>query len=392
MSRMLALALVVQWALIGCGGSSSGNGGEEGLVEEGGEVGEAGEAGEAGETGEACDAVDLSDSPAIHGWIYEDLGEPDVSTHVAGFDASVDVPIPQMNVALLSQDGEETTATCLDGGFAFADVGLGARIIAPHWPEGTICNSRNCPKHIIQAIREGSVKIVTFGDSVPVVGSAQTFPVHLGERINAFAPTNSVNVAVGGTTSPQWLPGTSLFNNTLIPEIVDADMVIASIGGNDLLEYANNALAGGGGLNAAIDGASAKVQEIMDNVLQTFAEIRKTNPDVDLVYCLYPNYAESKIWGDMLNVFPGVQDLVVTLISDALDQVRAEIDPAEDIVLVDFFAALDGTLLDDYLYDSLHFNDIGHVFYAEEIFRTIGGVVVQPLTQFEATYGVHSAP
>ncbi len=401
----LFLAVVISTTLGACDSGTSGSEPGEGSGDEsGGEgpgpVGESGGEGEEtgepvaeeGGGGEACASIDTHEGAPIRGWIYDDLGAPDVSMHVAGYDPAVDVAIAGMEVALLSTAGEEVTVTCDDGGFAFEDAGFGARIVAPAFETGTICNSRNCPHRLIEAIREGGVKIVTFGDSVPVIGSSVTFPAHLGERINAFAPTTSVNVAVGGTTSPQWLPGTNLFETKLLPEVAGADVVIASIGGNDLLEYANNALSGAGGLTGAIEGAALKVQEIMANVLLTFTEIRKSNPDVDLIYCLYPNYAESAIWGDMLNVFPGVQGMVVGLIADALDQVRAEIDPNADIVLVDFFAAMDAPLLDDLLYDQLHFNDAGHVFYADEIFRTLGGVVLGPTTQAEISFGVHVSP
>ena len=51
-----------------------------------------------------------------------------------------------------------------------------------------------------------------------------------------------------------------------------------------------------------------------------------------------------------------------------------------DALLADLFGAtyeLDSSL-DDYLYDSLHFNDRGQTFYAEEVFMALGGVLVGP--------------
>ena len=40
-----------------------------------------------------------------------------------------------------------------------------------------------------------------------------------------------------------------------------------------------------------------KLLEIMGNVLSIFEAAREINPDMDLVYCLYPNYANSNVEG-----------------------------------------------------------------------------------------------
>jgi hypothetical protein len=62
------------------------------------------------------------------------------------------------------------------------------------------------------------------------------------------------------------------------------------------------------------------------------------------------------------------------LISDARDLVGID----DDLLLADMYGAshtLDAPL-DDYMVDELHFNSAGHTFYAEEIFKTLGGVLV----------------
>ena len=42
------------------------------------------------------------------------------------------------------------------------------------------------------------------------------------------------------------------------------------------------------------------------------------------------------------------------------------------------FGAAQGLPLGDYLYDQLHFNDLGQTLYAEEVFTTLGGVLLGP--------------
>ena len=48
------------------------------------------------------------------------------------------------------------------------------------------------------------------------------------------------------------------------------------------------------------------------------------------------------------------------------------------LLLVDMFGAAQGLPLHEYLYDQLHFNARGQALYAEELFMTLGGVLVGP--------------
>ena len=70
--------------------------------------------------------------------------------------------------------------------------------------------------------RNGAIKLVTMGDSVPVVGDKPTFPDRLASLLGGLAPVENRNIAVGGTLSTHWLPGTSHCDNILLPEIADA--------------------------------------------------------------------------------------------------------------------------------------------------------------------------
>ena len=53
----------------------------------------------------------------------------------------------------------------------------------------------------------------------------------------------------------------------------------------------------------------------------------------------------------------------------------AEVEVVMNLLMVDMFGAADGLPLHDYLYDQLHFNTRGQILYAEELFRTVGGVL-----------------
>ena len=75
---------------------------------------------------------------------------------------------------------------------------------------------------------------MTFGDSVPVVGDAPMFPDRLATLIGDLAEVDSRNIAVGGTLSTDWVPGSNYFENRLRPNIADADVIVISVGGNDI--------------------------------------------------------------------------------------------------------------------------------------------------------------
>ncbi len=57
---------------------------------------------------------------------------------------------------------------------------------------------------------------------------------------------------------------------------------------------------------------------------------------------------------------------------------RNSVPPEENVLLVDVFGASQDLPVDDYLYDALHFNDLGQTLYTEEIFLTLGGVLIGP--------------
>ena len=226
-----------------------------------------------------------------------------------------------------------------------------------------------------------------------MVGDGARFPTRLKTLLDPLVTVDNRNVAVSGSTSPQWLPGTGNFQQVLAPHIPDADVLLISVGGNDIMGYAGELLPGilGGSLDAegAVEEAKILVAGIAENIRSIAAAVREINPDVDVAYLLYPNY------GQAVNTMPW--SMVPGFLGDdamvqILEAARSAIQEDDAIILVDMYGRAEGLPLDDYLKESggqkdpLHFNDLGHTLYAEEIFETLGGVLVGS-TPFDPAYG-----
>lgn len=360
----------------GGGGSDAGGGGG---TDAGGGTDTGGGGG--GETPAACTTF-AGAGTTVSGDMYVDDDQSerslwDLPNVGAGGEAVVGV-----SMRLIGADGVTQGITCDDGTWGFSDLSGDTWIVDVEWPEGTICRTRNCTRRFGDAAAEGSVKILTIGDSVPVVGDAPFFPERLGGMVSAVAEVEIVNNAVGGTTSEDWVPGSQLYNERLAPHIADTDVFIVSIGGNDFLQYVNEGAASDP--IGALNGIPDFVREVMGRVIDIKDEVRSQNPDADLVYLLYPNYATSDMWASQ---FGFAASFIEDAVTDALEQILNELAVSEDIILVDFYGYFreTGLDLDDYLYDQLHFNDAGQEVYARQIFEALGGA-----TTVEAAIGLET--
>lgn len=316
----------------------------------------------------------ISDAAVLAGRAWHDVDASDLSTYLAAFDDATDEAERDLEVIVYGADAAvaATTTTCEDGTYGVEDLPAGPYIVAtPDIPEEG-CAQKACPRQLWDALAEGrDIKILTVGDSLPVQGAQPTFPARLADRLAPIVTVENVNVAVGGSTSPDWIPGGAYYDSLVAPEIADADVVLISIGGNDFLN-----LAAGAGLDniaQVLADADALLIEVVDNVRTLSSAIRAVNPDVDIVFTLYVDYSQSNIspW-DLVGLLPP------GTIYDLLARVRSMLEPEDEIVVVDVLEAstmLDSPL-DDYLVDALHFSDLGHDFYADEIFKTLGGVQV----------------
>ena len=319
----------------------------------------------------SCETAEIGEGSGVSGLFYVDTDSADLSTYAAAMDEN-DLPLAGIELALQGSDGSHESTSCEDGSYAFGDLAEGTYVLSPVFPDAE-CQQRNCPKRTLDAIADGHIKIVTFGDSVPVEGTSPFFPERLAELLSPLADVENKNVARGGSISAQWLPGTTNYENRLRPQVDDADLVIASIGGNDIMSHLDaSALADPEG---ALEEIAALVSEIVDNVVTIADALREENPDVDFLYCLYVDY------GSATSTYPwslADQFLPEGAIASLLENARSQVPKDGNLLMADLFGAsqaLDDSL-DDYLYDSLHFNDRGQTLYAEEIFKTLGGILI----------------
>ncbi len=326
----------------------------------------------------ACDQLPALEEPSAVALTYRDQDRSDESTYKGGYEGGRDELLGGVTITLQGEGGAAQTATtCADGRAGFGGLEEGAYLMSADLPEG-ICGQRNCMRRLPQAIAEGEVKIVTFGDSVPVQGDAPFFPSRLADLMAPLATIDNQNVAVGGTTSVAWLPGRQRFEERLMPQVPDADVILISLGGNDILAFVQGLLADPSVLNdipALIPQVEAVVVQVVENILETVAAIREVNNTADIVYVLYPDYSlatSNQLWG-LVNTVVGAET-----VSELLEVARSSIPEDSGILLVDIYGASDGLALDDYLFDPLHFNNFGQTLYAEEIFKALGGVLVGP--------------
>ncbi len=352
----------------GSGGTGGGDGtGDGGTGGDG--TGSDGGTGDGGGAAPACHGADDATGVAVTGHIYVDTDSSDASWFEGGMGAS-DTPMAGVGVELLGWGGWSRTATtCDDGSFGFSDVAPGVYVVKAGLAADAVCTSRNCQRRFPEAVREGAVVMTTIGDSVPVIGDYPRFPARLAAFIGGVANVDNRNVAVAGTVTTDWLPGTLNYNQLLMTNVAETDLLVISLGGNDILNYVNQVATQPGGLNdldAAIDGVMQLVVDIVDNVQTIVDGARSANPDIDVVYCLYPNYgqAETTIPWNLAGYVLG-EETMIELLNNARNAV-----PRDGIILADMFAAFEGLPLDD----SLHFNHYALTHYAESVFQTLGGV------------------
>ena len=325
-----------------------------------------------------CPLPDPESGEAIVGRLYLDPAGNDQSAYAGTPDEAIDTPLDEAAVDLMSADDEQETTTCPNGRFGFDELDPGAYVIAPRLPPDHRCARRNCAPRFVSGIRQQMLKIVTIGDSIPVMGEQPRFPERLVTLLEPLATVDNVNVAVGGSRSPHWLPDSEFFARRLAPNLIDADVIIISLGGNDILEYASDpALLGD--LPAAVAGAHALLLEIIENVMEIVAEIQKRNREVDIVYCLYLDYGQARanrLWGIVNRLFG--EGEIHEIIAAARSTIPPNTRLYRDLILADMFEASQAYSVDDMLYDALHLNAQGHTFYAEEIFKALGGVLLGP--------------
>lgn len=304
----------------------------------------------------------------IVGQLYTDEDGGDRSRYLA--EVAADDAAVKAEMTLIGPDGPQAFSSCDDGRFSIDGLTDGAWLLVP--PAEGRCSRRNCARNFAAAVQaDGSATIVTIGDSVPVIGDQPPFPDRIKTLFEGVAEIESRNIAVPGAVSPEWVPGTNYYAR-LEAELDDADVVIISIGGNDILGALNDP-AIFQDIPGAIEDTRELVVEIAGRVVDITRAIHSTNPNIDVIFALYPDYTQAtghQLWG-LARGLIGVDTM-----REILEGALHAIPEGEAILVADMRGALLGVDLTTYLYDALHFSDPGQNAYAEEIFEVLGGVLV----------------
>ena len=321
----------------------------------------------------------LSTSRSTSGQFYVDTDISERSAYTGGMSDS-EPPIKPKLTIVGAESGTYEVSTCEDGTYEIGGLSDGTYLIAPDLGNRQ-CSTNNCSSTFATALKEtGSAVVVTFGDSLAVYGERPFFPDRFNTLVSSLGNVTNRNVAVPGSTSSDWLPGSYYFRTRLGPHIESADLIVITIGGNDLADLVNNAFQFVANPASAVVAAQDAVEQAIVNLKEIIAAIRLVNPTVDVAFCLYPDYTQANgtIW-TTVNNFLGQGELG-TIIAEARQSFPSE-DP--NLILVDVFGAAQDISLRDHLYtlpngqiDPLHFSAKGHILYAEELFRSVGGILI----------------
>lgn len=330
-------------------------------------------------------------APPVSGVVYDDTNASSVSDWVQPIDAA-DVRLAGVGVSLVAPGGERSAVTDGAGGYYFDAVPDGPHLVTVDVDAALDSTSNNRPTRLPAAIRAGHVHVVHFGDSLGVVGPTPRFPTIFAEHLSSLAPTTVDNVAVGGSTTRDWLPGapTGFFERDLAPLVPDADVVTITLGGNDLDVYLGN----------PPDYDPLKIVErfladphylfdIYPNLAVIVGAIRALNPSCDVVYFVYPNYADSTVMEGYTGDLQPLASLAFGVALSAGRQLAAE-NPG--MVIADVYAELGNTWLDPYLIDEVHLSAAGHQVFADVLFRALGGADVVAGQPVQRSFGFAGAP
>lgn len=283
-----------------------------------------------------------------------------------------DTPLEGALVKLLRKDEEQLRRSCADGSFRFQEATPGWHMLEVADPAPKLVTSSNQTRRLPYAVRNGAVKIVTFGDSIPAYGPQPWFPQRLGTKLKEVVDdVNVENIAVPGTTTVEWLPGTLNYQN-LLSKFEGADVIVFSLGGNDLYAFAGRDLS-----NTPVDvllkDFEAAIEGIKSNLKNIVTELRKSNPTADIVWLLYPNYARSTEWKMLAG---SSVKLVERILQRTLGEIREDMAHHEGLMIWDMYGGTQDVDLDTILIDPLHLNETGHELYANALMETLGGVLI----------------
>jgi lysophospholipase L1-like esterase len=338
------------------------------------------------------DAGGIDAGPAPEGVfvrVYTDEGADDRTRRRNGFDAD-DTPRAGHSVRAIGAESTTEAVTGDDGIARFDELETGTYLFDIGEPSAT---THNVAPQLVAAVDGGSLRMVTFGDSLPVFGGSPRFDAVLASRLNMITDVESVNIAVAGSTTRGWGVGDTYYGR-LQSEIEGTDLFVVSLGGNDFLDYVQNLFVTGGmqGLLDALNGeAREEALAILERVLAIVDSVRAVNADADFVFLLYPNYPSSNNWQTLIRDNAGsLAEAAISLIQNEFATIMRVLGDRlsdEELVAVDLYRQTMAEDIDPFLVDELHFTQFGHRRVAEEIFLSLGGLTVG-IPELEQPYEV----
>ena len=190
----------------------------------------------------------------------------------------------------------------------------------------------------------------------------ELLPEALGRRARGI---EVVNLAEPGTTAGDWRPEGSLFDERLAPELGATDVVVVTLGGNDM-ERALGATDGLDGLERAGVARARKGLERFESRLgDLFVTIRARDPDTAIVYVGYPDYSEASVWRETAGATGAIA------LELGLEALTAAAGRAEPDLLVAMDDATARAGVDSLLADAEHLSPAGHELYARVLAREL---------------------
>ncbi len=311
----------------------------------------------------------------VTGVVYHDADHSSRSHYVLHRNAT-DVVLPGVEVALIDAIGETGAQTDESGVFSFADIADGFYLLDTR-DGGHDATSSNVARRVPDAIREGHLMMVSLGDSIGAVGTP--YPSRLADLLGELVTVELHNIHVGGSKSWDWLPdggGDGHYEDLLEPLLPDADLFTITLTGNDMEAYID-------GLTPPYDvwEVLGRVIDHPEYVLESYPRllvlidaIRAANPSADIMYAIYPNFANSTFIYDRIG--PDLQPLAAAIAGLYMGIGRVVVSSETDALLADMEAFYGDAWLDDYLVDEVHPSDAGSQDYAEQMFIALGGVRV----------------
>ena len=219
------------------------------------------------------------------------------------------------------------------------------------------------------ALLEGGERVVFVGDSL-AVEAPPNYPELLPGALGRRAPGITVaNLAEPGTTAADWTPGSPLFTERLGPELGRADLLVVTLGGNDLQE----ALGGRDGIDSlsadptSTENALDAIDRFERRLERLFAAVRRLAPGTAIAYVGYPDYSRASVWQQAAGA-TGTLALRIGLAS----LLEAASSAAPDLV-IDMGEPTAEAGIDSLLADSEHLGRAGHELYARELVRALAG-------------------